>query len=435
MSEQGLATGECHVSSAQDVANHLYAQFDHLDPPLGADGTPYAYYEALRDAAIEADEPMGWSDSHGGFWVVTGYNACIEIMRDPDAFSNAGVIFPRYAVSEPLMIVEQDEPEHMRYRKLVNLSFMPKNVSGYSEVMADATNDLIDGFIADGRIDLVRAVADAVPAIITAVLLGFPIEDGPRFGEWTIALAHEFITDPEAAKPKIEEMYAYFEDAITLRKKSPSNDLISQIIQSKLDGRPLNHEEILGFCTLLLIGGIENSAKVIGNALWRLGWDIELRRQLVDDPSKIGRAVEEFLRLYTPGHVGRLASRDCTIFGKKVKAGQHIMLALPVANRDPAIFVLPDALSLQRPKSVHLALGSGTHVCIGQHLIRLEAQIVLREFLKRIPEYRLDPDLPQIWTKGQVGGMSRVPVVFTPGMPIKLNREPGVEAWLQHAKN
>ncbi|MDP1907542.1 MAG: hypothetical protein Q8K85_04520, partial [Hyphomicrobium sp.] len=196
-----------NAPSAAPVADveSFYADYDHQDTPLGPDGTPFAYYEAFRDAALAADQPVGWSEKHGGFWVVTSFSDCERIDRDAENFSNDGIIFHKYAVTEPLMLAEQDEPEHMRARRLVNLAFMPRNVTGLSEAIHKAVHELIDGFIETGRGDVGRILADPVPSILTAVMLGFPPEDGPMFDSWTTALTHEFITNREAALPKIAQ--------------------------------------------------------------------------------------------------------------------------------------------------------------------------------------------------------------------------------------
>jgi cytochrome P450 len=291
----------------------------------------------------------------------------------------------------------------------------------------------MDGFIETGRADVGRILADPVPSILTAVMLGFPPEDGPMFDSWTTALTHEFITNREAALPKIAQMYEYFERNIERRQKDPGNDILSQVINSVVDGERLSHKELLGFSTVLLIGGIENSAKLIGTALWRLGWDVELRRRLVRSPEKMAAAVDEFLRYYTPAPIGRTVKREVTIGGRTMKPGQQVMLILPIANRDPRAFPHPDVFILDRARNTHLALGAGLHVCLGQHLIRMEARVVLNEFLSRIPDYHLDADAPRFWTKGQVQGWSRVPIQFTPGKPRLATRGAGVDAWLRHA--
>ncbi|MGQ0700485.1 MAG: cytochrome P450 [Panacagrimonas sp.] len=414
-------------------AESFYANYDHLDTPLGPDGTPFAYYEAFRDAALAADQPVGWSEKHGGFWVVTSFADCERIDRDAENFSNDGIIFPKYAVTEPLMLAEQDEPEHMRARRLVNLAFMPRGVTGLSEAIHTAVHELMDGFIETGRADVGRILADPVPSILTAVMLGFPPEDGPMFDSWTTALTHEFITDRASALPKIAQMYEYFERNIARRQKEPGTDILSQVINTEIDGERLSQKELLGFSTVLLIGGIENSAKLIGTALWRLGWDVELRRRLVRSPEKMNTAVDEFLRYYTPAPIGRTVKREVTIGGRTMKPGQQVMIMLPVANRDPRTFPHPDVFILDRARNTHLALGTGLHVCLGQHLIRMEARVVLNEFLSRIPEYSIDMSAPRFWTKGQVQGMSRVPIVFEPGKPRLATRGAGVDAWLRHA--
>ena len=254
------------------------------------------------------------------------------------------------------------------------------------------------------------------------------------FDSWTTALTHEFINDRAAAIPKIEQMYAYFERNIERRKKEPGDDILSQVINSEVNGERLSHKELLGFSTVLLIGGIENSAKLIGTSLWRLGWDVELRRRLVRTPAMMNTAVDEFLRYYTPAPIGRTVRREVTIGGCTMKPGQQVMINLPVANRDPRTFPHPDVFIPDRERNKHLALGTGLHVCLGQHLIRMEARVVLNEFLSRIPDYHIDMDAPRFWTKGQVQGMSRVPIVFEPGKPRLATRGAGVDAWLRHAE-
>lgn len=411
----------------------LYAAYDHLDPPIGVDGTPCAYYEEFRDLAIAAKQPIGWSEKHGGFWVVTGYPEAEQIIKDVDGFSSTGVIFPKYAVTEPLMLAEQDEPEHMRARRLVNLSFMPRSVQQYSDAVKVAVHELMDGFIEEGCADVGRILADPIPAIVTALIMGLPAEDGPLFDFWTTAITHQFLVDPEGAAPKIAQMYEYFEKNIERRKREPGTDVLSSVINAEVDGERLTHRELLGFSTVLLIGGIENSAKLIGSSLWRLGWDVELRRRLIRHPEILPTAVDELLRYYSPGTIGRIVRRETTIAGCTMKPGQQVMLALPICNRDPREFPHPDTLIIDRTNNRHLALGTGLHVCLGGHLIRMEARLVISEFLSRIPDYTIDPEAPLKWTTGQVGGMSRVPIRFEPGTRRSAERGKGVDAWLRHA--
>src|SRR4051794_1561703 len=134
-----------------DVAESMFTEFDHRTPPLGPDGTPFQYYEALRDVAV-AGNPIGWSEHHNGYWVVAGYPECHEIMQNHDTFSSAAVTFPAYQTGEKntLMLAGMDEPLHKKYRSLVIQPFSPRQANDTEEELARTTNELIDGFIADG---------------------------------------------------------------------------------------------------------------------------------------------------------------------------------------------------------------------------------------------------------------------------------------------
>ena len=412
----------------------LYTHFDHTHPPIGPDGTPNAFYEALRDEVIAANRPVGWSEAHGGFWVIAGYQEVFETIHNTTAFSNDGVTFPSYGTGEPLMMAGQDDPDHKRARLLVNEPFSPGRVMDFTRMLRENVNSLIDGFIADGHADVAKIIGNPIPALLTAVIMGLPPEHGPRFFSWTWALSHEVISDPEAAAPKIKEMYAYFDEVIADRRRNPAEDVLSRVVHSRIDGDYLNRDELLGFCTTLLLGGIDNTSKLIATALWRLAWDLELRHRLTRDPKIIPTTIDEFLRYYAPASIGRLIKEDFTVAGIPMKPGQQVMLLLPVANRDPRIFPYPDTLIADRSPNKHLGLGTGIHRCLGAHILRVEAKIVLEEFLTRIPEFELDRGKPTNWVPGQVAGMANVPIVFEPGKPLRSEPiNPGVQTWLEHA--
>lgn len=396
----------------------LYTGFDHMSPPIGPDGTPYEFYEALRDEATVA--PVGWSEAHNGFWLVAGYDECWHIMQNTDAFSNDAVTFPAYETGEKnkLMLAGMDEPLHKKYRSLVAAPFSPAKVAEFGTVTAVMTNQLIDSFIAEGRADVAKAVGDDVPGRVTAILLGLPEEDGDTYREWTFAMAHLFFTDPEAAGAIVGEMHQYFVAALEERKRNPGEDVLSLVIRSELDGERLTDEELLGFFIVLLIGGIENTARLINDGLWRLAWDVELRRRLIARPELIPTAVDELLRYYTPAPVGRLVLEDITVGGVDMKKGQIALTMLPVANRDGKQFPYPDVLIPDRTPNRHIALGTGIHRCLGIHLLRVEAVAAFTEFLRRVPEFELDRERPAVWSTGQVAGMAEVPIVFPPGEPL-----------------
>lgn len=397
----------------------LYPTFDHFNPPLGADGTPMEYLQALRDEAVDA--PIGWSESYGGYWIINGYDEINEIMDNPAVFSNKAVTFPRYESGDAeLMLATQDNPKHKKYRSLVAGPFSPGNAQDLDAQLRASANTLIDAFIEDGRADLASGLAEEVPARMTAILLGLPAEDGDLYRKWTWAMTKLFAEDPEAAAAQIAEMGSYVDSIIEERRARPAEDLMSTVIKSEVDGEKLSDLDLHGFFSVLLLGGLDNTSRFLGTVLWRLGWDKELRQKLIDRPEIIPLAVDELLRFYTPAAIGRLVLEDTEFHGHSFKADQTVWLNLAAGNRDPRAFEDPDSIIPDRQPNKHLGLGRGMHRCLGAHLIRVEARATIEEFLKRIPEYELDPNGTFEWCTGQVQGFLTVPVVFPPGKSAAL---------------
>jgi cytochrome P450 len=394
------------------MPDDLYTDFDHTNAPLGADGTPYAYYESVRDLA--RTRPVGWSERHGGFWAVAGYQECDRIIQSHEEFSNAAVTFPAYNTGQEsaLKIAGQDEPSHRRDRALVVKPFSPRQVGKYEVEVRRMTDALVDGFIGDGRADIGLRVGDEIPARLTALILGLPQEEGETYRKWCWAMSHLFATDPEAATGVVGEMHEYFRGVLEERKTSPGDDVLSIVTHSEINGQRLTDDDLLGFCITLLVGGIDNSAKSLNAIFWRLAWDPELRRRLVANPALVNTAVDEALRYYTPGAIGRVLRQDVTVGDVTMKEGEVALLALPIANRDAAAFDHPDTFIADRTPNRHLGLGGGIHRCLGTHLLRVEMRAAISQFLSRIPDYQLDPDGEATWVCGQVGGISTLPIVF-----------------------
>ena len=393
----------------------LISEYDHLDPPLGPDGTPYQYWEAVRDEAIAGDTPVGWSEKHGGYWVCTGWEASREIHHNTKDFSNTESTFPKYGTpsGRPLMLAEMDDPTHKRYRRIVTAPFSPKNAEYRNDQVRDATNKLIDKIIKSGRADFCE-VGDYLPERVTAIILGLPEEDGPRYRRWVHAMV-QAATDPEGAAAELKNMADYWHESVEERRRRKTGDLLTEIVHAESDGEQLNDVELLDFFSILLLGGIDNTSRLLATMFWRLGWDKELRRRLAGDPKLIPFAVEEFLRLDGPAMVFRIATNPVTIGDAKIEPGQILGLAHPVSNRDPLQFANPDAFVPDRSPNRHFGLGLGVHRCLGLHLVKIEARILLEEFLDRIPEFELDPERSSRWVSGQVGAMVEVPIVFPPG--------------------
>jgi cytochrome P450 len=288
-------------------------------------------------------------------------------------------------------------------------------------MLRKVTNDLIDGFIADGRTDIARFSQD-IPSILTAFILGLPSEMGEKYRLWTDAITHMQFTDPERGQQITREVREHIQGLIEERRAHPGDDMVSSLLQSKVDGEHLTDDQIAGVFMLLLIGGIDNSEHFLPTMFWRLARDAELRRHLVsdviDDPQRLNLALDEMLRYYGPAMVGRTVTQKVTIGDVTMLPGQFAMMWHAVNNRDRKAFPNPDDLVLDRSPNRHLSLGHGIHRCLGLHLARVEFSVVLQETLRRLPNFELDPDSKPEWTMGQVSGFHKVPIVFPEGDPL-----------------
>ena len=208
-------------------------------------------------------------------------------------------------------------------------------------------------------------------------------------------------------------MGEYFVGHIEARKKHPTEDLISDLMNAKgPDGQPLSDLHVLGSLRLLLIAGIDTTWSAIGSSLWHLAKTPADRKRLVAEPTLMPIAVEEFLRAYSPVTMAREVMKETTVSGCPIKPGNMVLLSFPAANRDPAMFPDADKVIIDRKENRHAAFGLGIHRCVGSNLARMEMVVALEEWLKRIPEFSLDPAGTVSWSEGTVRGPRQLPLLI-----------------------
>ena len=247
---------------------------------------------------------------------------------------------------------------------------------------------------------------------VIAVMLGLPESEGDRFRQWIHEILELGITRPDILMKAIGETTKYFQAEVEKRRAAPTDDLISQLAAAKIDGQPISEDHLLGAIRLILIAGIDTTWSAIGSCFWHLAQHPEDRRRLVDEPELIPTAVEEFLRAYAPVTMAREVIKDTTINGCPMKPGQMVLLSFPSANRDPRMFPDADRVVIDRKENRHAAFGLGIHRCIGSNLARMEITVALQEWLKRIPDFRLDPAAKVTWSEGTVRGPRQLKVLF-----------------------
>jgi cytochrome P450 len=231
--------------------------------------------------------------------------------------------------------------------------------------------------------------ARALPTIVFSRLCGFPERDWPRFDAWVDDIIYARTEDPERAWAAGDAVRAYFDDLLTERRGTePRNDLMGVLLHAEVDGRPLTHDELISYCYLLFVAGLDTTAWAIRSSLWYLARTPAAQAQLRAEPDLIPAAAEEFLRTLSPVQgMARTCRADTVVRGREIRAGERVVLVFGAGNRDPDAFDDPDEIRFDRRKNRHLAFGAGIHRCLGSNLGRLELVIALEEFLRTVPPF------------------------------------------------
>jgi cytochrome P450 len=376
-----------------------------LDPDVLAD--PYPLYRRLRE-----EDPVQW-DPYLHAWVVTRYADVAEVLyrfraaRTPDPSRlvdlGLGELTPVAAVMIRQMLF-LDPPQHGRVRRLASVAFTPRRVAMLREHIRQIAVDLVDDLAGDAGFEVMAGLANPLPAIVTAELLGVPTSDHERLKSWSQDFAEmlgNFQHNPGRAKKvvgSLEEMVAYFREAMIREAVTPTEGLINALATAEVDGDRLNEDEVIANVIVTMVGGQETTTNLIGNGLLTLLRQPDQLERLRSDPTLVPSAVEELLRYESPSqHTARLAPAGAVLGGRSIPEGDAVIAVMGAANRDPERFDDPDRLDLGRQDNRHLAFGWAGHFCFGAPLARLEGQLAFEALLARFPNLALAPEESIRW--------------------------------------
>jgi hypothetical protein len=408
------------AASGRPDSDPSLSLFQLLDPEVLAD--PYPLYARLR-----TEDPVHW-DPFLHAWVVTRYPDVLTVLHDysadrtptPEQLAAMGLesLTPIAAVMVRQMLF-MDAPAHTRLRGLASVAFTPRRVEALRAHIQEIADRLVAAAGDAGRMDLMAQFANPLPAIVTAEMLGVPVEDHERLKRWSADFAEmlgNFQHNPDRVPRvlrSVEEMTAYFRDAIASQHRAPREGLVRSLLTAEVDGDRLSEEEVIANCIVTMVGGQETTTNLIGNGmLTLLRHPAELDR-LRSDSSLTPSAVEELLRYESPSqHTARMAPSDRELAGRAIRKRQAVIAVMGAANRDPERFPDPDRLDLSRQANRHVAFGWAAHFCFGAPLARLEGQIAFDTLLRRLPELRLEPG-PLEWRENLgLRGLKSLPVAF-----------------------
>ncbi len=386
------------------------------------------------------DTPVAYTEGHGGYWVVSGYDQVAQVCRDEVTFASefgerdgvacqgiAGV--PRKGGIPKAGIAEADGPLHQTLRRTLNPYMLPPAVERAAPFVRELTTWFIDQKIETGRMDLVRDLATPVPAVLTLQMLGLPCDRWEDYAEIFHGTVAHRSSSPEyqSAISRIPAVMADLLGEVRARRAEPRDDMLTALVHLRADdGAPASDEQVTAVLWNLVGGGLDTTTSLTSLSLYHLAGHPELRAELIARPELLPTATEEFLRFFSVNEtLTRTAVRDTQLGGQPVRAGDIVLLSWLSANHDEAVFDQPDEVLLDRTPNRHLAFGIGPHRCIGMHIARSVFQIMAGAVLGRLPDYRIDEEGTRFYQDNPImAGAVRMPVTFTPGRRQGTNDRP-----------
>ncbi|HJM32488.1 MAG: cytochrome P450 [Acidimicrobiales bacterium] len=403
---------------------------DHHDPEFLASRHD-------RYAEIRRQCPVAFNERYGGFWLVTDHESVATVARDNETFAHRyepdpdpddDLVFhgicgiPRVARAPRQGVSEIDGPEHADVRRLLNPFFTPARVEALRPRMVEVSTWFLDQVVGAGSCDLVLDYTTPVPGVLTLEMMGLPSSNWRHYADFfhaTVAYEPDRAEFQEAVGRRhemVEELLGFADH----RRSNPADDITTALVTGHVLGEPLDDTRILDIMWNLVAGGLDTTTSLVSWALHHLGTHPDDRRRLIDQSELIPTAIEEFLRFYSPSEtLTRTATCDVELGGSNIRRGDVVMIAWVAANRDECVFDLPDEVVVDREPNRHLAFGLGGHRCIGSHVARVEAELMLADVLERLPDYELDLAAFRPYPyNALMTGVVSMPASFSPGPTV-----------------
>lgn len=387
----------------------LVTDFDLDDPRFNENFDETIDYLVRKCPVVHS--PVG-----RGYYLINTQDDVRRAAQDWQTFSSAKGYMPNRPEGLPyLMPEESDPPIHTQWRKVLNPHLSPKVSLSYDQPIRDDVNELIDRFIDRGECEFISEFGALLPGwAFFKNVLGLPVDDLTQLVEGV----EEGTFNPDMSERgrHFANVFAYLDAHLRWRSEQPErDDLIGTILKGVTydDGEPAPWEHKVSILVDLTFGGIATTTFVMASAIHHLATHPDQRQLLIDDPSLIENAIEEYARFFPPVvALGRTCTRDVEIAGTEIPAGEFVMLTYAAASRDPRHMEDPGKIDLTRTGIPHSTFGVGRHRCIGSNLARVELSTTLEEWLKRIPEFSVKPGTEPVYVTGYLRSMRKLELVW-----------------------
>jgi cytochrome P450 len=411
---RAMRTDVTHISydrmSAELRALMAYESNGALDMP-----SPQKIIDRIR-----AETPVVRWDNGVGFFEMSDVLAAA---RNRDIVSSDPSGRPPFGMgsSEPLIPLHIDGPAHRMYRQLLDPLLSPRRIAPHEQNVRRIANQLIDGFIEAGRVELFEAFCVPLPSTVFLSLFGLPMEDRPQLVSFKDRILRNQGVTMDERERLGQEAGAELDDHLRQRLRERratrrhSDDLLESFMQIEVDGRSLTEDEVVNLMHMFTVAGLDTVTSSLSCMMAWLAGHPEVRRRVVADPALLGRAVEEFLRFESPvaGGGPRWAAQDTEVNGVCIQQGERVFVCWASANLDPAVFEHPDEVDIDRPTNHHVAFATGFRRCLGSHLARAELRWAIDQFHRRIPDYHLAEKETVRYERSAVRQVTYLPITFS----------------------
>jgi len=366
----------------------------------------------LIEALLDDPRDIMFAPNNGGLWIVTNYDWGHEILSNPEVFGSFPIGVPANFEQRPRLIPLESAPEdHQRYRRLLLPIFQPATVKRMEDDIRARTREVLDQALVKDEIDFLWDIAKPIPTGVFLKIMGLPLDMQPQFFEWENGFYRA-----ETIEARIDygqKIALFLNQTVEEHVVTPQDDIIGMLLDVEVDGEKLTRDEVAAVSYLLFLAGVDTVATMLSFIARYLAEHPELFRKIKSDTNYLHNAVDELLRMHAFINLNRIVERDIEFHGVQLKKGDNVVIPSFVTDRDARTFPEPHRFNPDRSKqerNLHHAFGGGPHKCIGMHLAKLEINIVLEEFAKRVSEFTIS-DQDQVTAHGGTTmGLDRLPV-------------------------
>ncbi len=387
------------VAPRPDIPADHIVDFDYFHPEDRPDEDVYVALKRLHDAP-----DVTWTPRNGGHWMVTRSDDIRWVRATHEIFSHEEIMIPRGAISMVMPPVTVDPPKLARYRAVLNPAFAPATIRALAGKARAVAAETIEQLAPRGHCEFTGDFARVMPVVVFLGIMDLPAERRAEFVTW----GGSGVTDQETRNRNSAAVANYLAGMIDERAQNPGTDLLSRIAGWRNNPRFESEGEVMGMAMVTFVGGLDTVANMMSFAARHLATHPQARRQLIDDPALIPRAAEEYIRRHGLTMTSRLIKQDVAHKGVTMRQGEMLLVIDALAGIDERAWPDPMTIDYGRDTAVHDTFGNGPHKCVGEHLARMEVAIFIEEWLKRIPQFRVDPERPGRTHAGPVIGMRQL---------------------------